>query len=122
MVRKQLHALLGAGVNPLNFFDKDYAKYFYLAECLALVDLSLMVKLGVQYSLWGGSVVNLGTEMHKRKYASLHGYPAPDRPLSTSYLHTAFCTASMVPATPRPTLPASLPLMPPQPQECMPSS
>jgi hypothetical protein len=27
-----------------------------------------MVKLGVQYSLWGGSVVNLGTEQHKRKY------------------------------------------------------
>lgn len=29
-------------------------RYFYLGECLALVDLSLMVKSGVQYSLWGG--------------------------------------------------------------------
>lgn len=27
-----------------------------------------MVKSGVQYSLWGGSVVNLGTESHRRKY------------------------------------------------------
>ena len=27
-----------------------------------------MVKMGVQYSLWGGSVVNLGTEAHHRKY------------------------------------------------------
>lgn len=27
-----------------------------------------MVKMGVQYSLWGGSVVNLGTEKHRAKY------------------------------------------------------
>ena len=27
-----------------------------------------MVKSGVQYSLWGGSVLNLGTEAHRRKY------------------------------------------------------
>ena len=26
------------------------------------------VKMGVQYSLWGGSVVNLGTERHRREY------------------------------------------------------
>jgi acyl-CoA oxidase len=36
-----------------------------VAECLSLVDLSLMVKSGVQYSLWGGSVLNLGTETHR---------------------------------------------------------
>ncbi len=42
--------------------------YFYMAECFAAVDLSLMVKSGVQYSLWGGSVLNLGTEQHRRKY------------------------------------------------------
>ena len=24
--------------------------------------------MGVQYSLWGGSVVNLGTERHKQQY------------------------------------------------------
>jgi hypothetical protein len=33
-----------------------------------MVDLSLMVKSGVQYSLWGGSVLNLGTEQHRRAY------------------------------------------------------
>jgi acyl-CoA oxidase len=27
-----------------------------------------MVKSGVQYSLWGGSVLNLGTERHRRAY------------------------------------------------------
>lgn len=29
---------------------------------------SQTVKLGVQYSLWGGSVINLGTERHRKKY------------------------------------------------------
>lgn len=68
LVRRQLYALLEAGFNPMEYFNRDYKKYFYLAECLSLVDLSLMVKLGVQYSLWGGSVMNLGTEAHRRKY------------------------------------------------------
>jgi hypothetical protein len=27
-----------------------------------------MVKMGVQYSLWGGSVMNLGTERHRKAY------------------------------------------------------
>ena len=26
------------------------------------------VKMGVQYSLWGGSILNLGTEKHKKAY------------------------------------------------------
>ena len=79
----------------MSFFMKDYKKYFYMAELLALVDLSLVrmctsmqhvhhlygtsvvdawfccvqtVKMGVQYSLWGGSVMNLGTERHKKQY------------------------------------------------------
>lgn len=68
LVRTNLRALLEEGINPLSFFDRDYKKYFYLAECLSLVDLSLMVKSGVQYSLWGGSVLNLGTETHRRTY------------------------------------------------------
>eukprot|EP00195_Chlamydomonas_chlamydogama_P012817 CAMPEP_0202892802 /NCGR_PEP_ID=MMETSP1392-20130828/2490_1 /ASSEMBLY_ACC=CAM_ASM_000868 /TAXON_ID=225041 /ORGANISM="Chlamydomonas chlamydogama, Strain SAG 11-48b" /LENGTH=662 /DNA_ID=CAMNT_0049576893 /DNA_START=125 /DNA_END=2113 /DNA_ORIENTATION=+ len=68
LVRRSLHALLGAGFNPLDFFHRDQRRYFYLGECLGLVDLSLMIKSGVQYSLWGGSVVNLGTEYHRRKY------------------------------------------------------
>lgn len=68
LVRTQLQALLDSGINPLSFFDRDYKKYFYLAECLSLVDLSLMVKSGVQFSLWGGSVLNLGSEQHRRAY------------------------------------------------------
>lgn len=68
LVRSQLRALLESGINPLSFFDRDYKKYFYLAECMSMVDLSLMVKSGVQFSLWGGSVLNLGTEQHRRAY------------------------------------------------------
>ena len=26
------------------------------------------VKMGVQYSLWGGSILNLGTERHRKAY------------------------------------------------------
>eukprot|EP00798_Chlamydomonas_sp_ICE-L_P019513 gene19513-26185_t len=54
LVRRQLMAMLELGVNPLDQFNNDYKKYFYTAECVALVDLSLMIKTGVQYSLWGG--------------------------------------------------------------------
>lgn len=67
-MRQCLKTLLSAGYSPLSFFSKEFKKYFYLAELLSLVDLSLTVKMGVQYSLWGGSVLNLGTERHRKKY------------------------------------------------------
>ncbi len=54
-------------VPPAAVPSQDLKAYFKTGECLALVDLSLMVKSGVQYSLWGGSVINLGTEGHRRK-------------------------------------------------------
>jgi acyl-CoA oxidase len=68
LVRQILRTLLASGYSPLTFFSSDIKKYFYLAELLSLVDLSTTVKMGVQYSLWGGSVLNLGTEKHRRKY------------------------------------------------------
>jgi acyl-CoA oxidase len=37
-------------------------------EMLAMSDLSLMVKAGVQWGLFGGAVENLGTERHHKKY------------------------------------------------------
>src|SRR5581483_5308124 len=33
-------------------------------ETLALGDLSLLVKFGVQFGLWGGAIQQLGTERH----------------------------------------------------------
>lgn len=68
LVRDCLHLLLKQGYSPLSYFAKDPQTYFYLGEYLSLVDLSLTVKMGVQYSLWGGSIVNLGTEKHRKKY------------------------------------------------------
>lgn len=37
-----MRTILAAGYSPLSFFARDISKYFYLAELLALVDLSLV--------------------------------------------------------------------------------
>ncbi|MCV7258355.1 acyl-CoA dehydrogenase family protein [Mycobacterium shimoidei] len=39
-----------------------------MIEMLAMSDLSLMVKAGVQWGLFGGAVENLGTERHHKQY------------------------------------------------------
>jgi len=39
-----------------------------MIEMLAMSDLSLMVKAGVQWGLFGGAVENLGTERHHQEY------------------------------------------------------
>ncbi|GAU19766.1 hypothetical protein TSUD_78920 [Trifolium subterraneum] len=58
----------GAGIRPLHYVVHDPAKYFAILEAVGSVDMSLGIKMGVQYSLWGGSVINLGTQKHKDKY------------------------------------------------------
>lgn len=57
-----------AGIGPLRYVSEDPEKYFAIAEAFGSVDMSLGIKLGVQYSLWGGSVINLGTKKHRDKY------------------------------------------------------
>ena len=37
-------------------------------ETSAMGDLSVLVKLGVQFGLWGGAVLQLGTERHHQEY------------------------------------------------------
>jgi acyl-CoA oxidase len=37
-------------------------------ETIALGDLSLLIKFGVQFGLWGGAVQHLGTERHHQRY------------------------------------------------------
>jgi acyl-CoA oxidase len=37
-------------------------------ETLGFGDLSLLVKVGVQFGLWGGAVLHLGTERHHERY------------------------------------------------------
>ena len=48
--------------------NDDMAGYFSVMETLSYHDLSLVVKFGVQFGLWGMSVYFLGTEKHHKKY------------------------------------------------------
>lgn len=56
----------------------DMETYFAIMETLSYHDLSLVVKFGVQFGLWGMSVYFLGTEKHHKKY--LQGIGALDLP------------------------------------------
>lgn len=46
----------------------DMASYIAVFETMGYHDLSLLIKFGVQFGLFGGSILNLGTETHHRKY------------------------------------------------------
>lgn len=48
--------------------QNDMAAYFTAMETLSYHDLSLVVKFGVQFGLWGMSVYFLGTEKHHKQY------------------------------------------------------
>lgn len=51
----------------------DMASYFAIMEALSYHDLSLVIKFGVQFGLWGMSVYFLGTEKHHKKYLKAIG-------------------------------------------------
>jgi acyl-CoA oxidase len=46
----------------------DMEGYFTIMETLSYHDLSMVIKFGVQFGLWGMSIYFLGTEKHHRKY------------------------------------------------------
>ena len=46
----------------------DLAGFMAAFETLGFHDISLVIKFGVQFGLWGGSVLRLGTDYHHRKY------------------------------------------------------
>ncbi|MGB0840008.1 MAG: acyl-CoA dehydrogenase, partial [Chitinophagales bacterium] len=46
----------------------DMSKYLAVFEILGHHDLSLAIKFGVQFGLWGGSVMGLGNKYHHKKY------------------------------------------------------
>lgn len=46
----------------------DMGAYFAIMETLSYHELSMVVKFGVQFGLWGMSVYFLGTEKHHKKY------------------------------------------------------
>ncbi|XP_050205498.1 acyl-coenzyme A oxidase 2, peroxisomal [Mercurialis annua] len=66
--RQLLGLVREAGIKPFRYVVDDPEKYFAILEAVGSVDMSLGIKMGVQYSLWGGSVINLGTKKHRIKY------------------------------------------------------
>jgi acyl-CoA oxidase len=60
---------LGSTAYPLQFGGgESMADYFAIMETLSYHDLSLVIKFGVQFGLWGMSIQSLGTEKHHEKY------------------------------------------------------
>ena len=70
-VRALAEAGLGAVAYPREFGGEgDPCGAVAVFEELALGDLSVLVKYGVQFGLFGGSIAQLGTEKHHRRYLS----------------------------------------------------
>ena len=46
----------------------DFGAFIAAFETVAHHDLSLLIKMGVQFGLFGGSILQLGTEKHHQKY------------------------------------------------------
>ncbi|KAL0396592.1 UNVERIFIED_CONTAM: Acyl-coenzyme A oxidase 2, peroxisomal [Sesamum calycinum] len=67
-MRQLMGLVREAGIRPFRYVVEEPAKYFAILEAVGSVDMSLGIKMGVQYSLWGGSVLNLGTKKHRDKY------------------------------------------------------
>ncbi|WP_294821092.1 acyl-CoA dehydrogenase [uncultured Flavobacterium sp.] len=60
---------LGAHAYPKEHGGRDDIQgYFSIMETLSYHDLSLVIKFGVQFGLWGMSILSLGTEKHYKKY------------------------------------------------------
>lgn len=72
-VNEQMRIIAAAGAAE-DGFGKEYGGNDDVGaavtriEMLAMSDLSLMVKAGVQWGLFGGAIANLGTEHHHRDY------------------------------------------------------
>lgn len=65
--------LADEGFGALSFPDAqggagDVGAFITAFESLAFHDHSLLVKFGVQFGLFGGAILNLGTERHHREY------------------------------------------------------
>src|ERR1700747_1619159 len=72
-VAEQLRIMAAFGAAGDNFRKEhggtgDIGAAITMIEMLAMSDLSLMVKAGVQWGLFGGAVENLGTERHHEAY------------------------------------------------------
>lgn len=66
------------GIGALAFPEEyggqdDMGAYSAAFETIAYHDLSMTIKFGVQFGLWGGAVANLGTKRHHDKYMQATG-------------------------------------------------
>ena len=66
-------ALAVEGIGALSYPEEvggggDLGAFIAAFETVAFHDLSLLVKLGVQFGLFGGSILQLGTQRHHEKY------------------------------------------------------
>jgi acyl-CoA oxidase len=77
--RDQVYALckkladegLGSWAFPKEYGgENDMEGYFTIMETLSFHDLSMVIKFGVQFGLWGMSIFFLGSEKHHKKYLS----------------------------------------------------
>jgi acyl-CoA oxidase len=74
-VAEQMKIIAVAGISDEGFRKEhggtgDVGAAITMIEMLAMSDLSLMVKAGVQWGLFGGAVENLGTERHHEPYVN----------------------------------------------------
>jgi acyl-CoA oxidase len=60
--------LTGFGFPSAYGGEDDPGAAVAMFESLALGDLSLLIKFGVQFGLWGGAVHHLGTSLHHERY------------------------------------------------------
>jgi len=72
-ILKWCQLLAEQGLGALHFPKEhggqdDMGAYAAVFETLGYHDLSLVVKFGVQFGLWGGAVLWLGTEKHHKRY------------------------------------------------------
>ncbi len=77
-VMDRCRRLADEGLGSLSFPREDggaddIEQFIVAFETLALGDLSLLIKFGVQFGLFGGSILNLGTESQHREYLTRVG-------------------------------------------------
>ena len=77
-VRRWTELLADAGLGALAFPERyggsdDVERFVVAFETLAAHDLSLVVKFGVQFGLFAGSILRLGTQKHHERYLEAAG-------------------------------------------------
>eukprot|EP00762_Andalucia_godoyi_P003092 ANDGO_01119.mRNA.1 Acyl-coenzyme A oxidase len=65
---QRLKRIAETGCLKIRDFRDDFLKFVSIIEEIAYIDGSLSTKAGVQFNLWGGSILSLGTERHHKKY------------------------------------------------------